>query len=123
MPVFPRGFPGSGTCRFCKLGALDSDMVKYGVRHYAHPVCLYRAKGIEAIDALQTWQIRHLPVLLMMEAGVSLEKLEEWNKRIKADEAANAKRTRGNESATSPPFAEDPMEAFGDGLPKRMKGA
>jgi hypothetical protein len=61
-------------------------MVKYGTRHYAHPVCLYKRKGIEAIDALQIWQIRHLPVVLMMEAGVPIEKVHEWSRRIRDDE-------------------------------------
>ncbi len=62
-------------------------MIKYGVRHYAHPVCFYKRRGIEAIDALETWQIKHLPVVLMMEAGVPLEKIREWSARIEAEDA------------------------------------
>lgn len=86
--AFPYGFPAYGSCRFCKASCvLHSEMVKYGERHWAHPVCLYKRKGIEAINELQTWQIRHLPVLLMMEAGVSVEQVHEWSRRIKDDEA------------------------------------
>ena len=101
--LFPRGYPGSGTCRFCKKGALDSDMVKYSTRHYAHPACLYKAKGIDAINALQTWQIRHISVLPMMEAGVPVDQVREWLRRImeddarlkRADRAARAKARKG----------------------------
>lgn len=79
------------TCRFCRKGDLDGAMVKYGIRHYAHPACLYKAKGIAAIDVLQTWQIRHIAVLPMMEAGVPVEKIHEWNARIEADDAKRRK--------------------------------
>lgn len=75
------------TCRFCDKSEFDSNMVKYGTRHYAHPACLYKAKGIAAIDALQTWQIRQIAVLPMMEAGVPVEKIREWNSRIESDDA------------------------------------
>ena len=74
-------------CRFCDLpDDPQVRMIKYSVRHYAHPVCFYKRCGIEAVDALETWQIRYLPVLLMMEGGVSLEKIHEWSARIKAED-------------------------------------
>jgi hypothetical protein len=72
-----------GICRFCHVTALHSEMCKYSDRHWAHPVCLYNRKGIEAIDGLRTWQIRHLPVLAMMEAGVTVAKVKEWSARTK----------------------------------------
>ena len=65
---------------------MHAEMVKYGTRHWAHPVCLYKNKGIGAINELQPWQLRHLPILSMMEAGVSLEEVREWTKRIKLDD-------------------------------------
>lgn len=76
-----------GRCRFCQATAPHDRMVHYAVRHWAHPVCLYKSKGIEAIDALHTWQIQHLPVLAMMEAGVSVEQIHAWQARIEAEQA------------------------------------
>ncbi len=85
----PRAYvPEWGRCRFCKESALQSAMVKYGVRHHAHAVCLYQHRGIEAIDKLHTWQLRHLPIVGMMEAGVTLEQVRVWQARIAADAAA-----------------------------------
>lgn len=54
------------------------------------PVCLLKAKGLEFVDALPVWQIGHLPILPMMEAGVPIEKIREWSVRIDADEEARA---------------------------------
>ncbi len=74
-------------CRFCKQSAPQSEMMKYGVRHHAHAVCLYHRQGIEAINALHTWQLRHLPVVAMMGAGVTLEQVRVWQARIAAEDA------------------------------------
>jgi hypothetical protein len=62
-------------------------MVKYGVRHHAHAVCLYKHRGIEAIDALHTWQLRHLPIVAMMGAGVTLAQARVWQGRIASEDA------------------------------------
>jgi len=67
-------------------------MVKYGVRHHAHAVCLYQRRGIEAIDALHTWQLRHLPIVAMMGAGVTLDQVRAWQVRIVAEDAELAER-------------------------------
>jgi hypothetical protein len=67
-------------------------MVKYGVRHHAHAVCLYQHRGIEAIDDLHTWQLRHLPIVAMMGAGVTLEQVRGWQNRIAAEDAELATR-------------------------------
>lgn len=61
-------------------------MVKYGVRHHAHAVCLYQSRGIEAIDALHTWQLRRLPIVAMMGAGVTLEQVRVWQARISSED-------------------------------------
>ena len=63
-------------------------MVKYGVRHHAHPVCLFQHRGIGAIDTLHVWQLRHLPVVAMMEAGVTLRQVRAWQDRIAVEDAA-----------------------------------
>jgi hypothetical protein len=67
-------------------------MVKYGVRHHAHAVCLYQRRGIKAIDALHTWQLRHLPIVTMMGAGVTLDQVRAWQVRITAEDAELAER-------------------------------
>jgi hypothetical protein len=67
-------------------------MVKYAVRHHAHAVCLYRRMGIEAVDALHAWQLRHIPILAMMEAGVTLDQVRAWQARIEAEDAELAAR-------------------------------
>lgn len=69
-------------CRFCKAHGVASDMVKYGTRHYAHAVCLYKARGIAAIDALPDVIIRRLPVGLLRAAGVTDAQVKVWLQRI-----------------------------------------
>lgn len=84
--------PAWGRCRFCKESTLQSEMVKYGVRHHAHAVCLYQHRGIKAIDELHTWQLRHLPIVTMMSAGVTLKQVREWQARIASEDAELAAR-------------------------------
>ena len=49
------------TCRFCKdYNAADS-MIKYGVRHWAHPNCGLEHFGAEFFNKLHSWQIRTMP--------------------------------------------------------------
>jgi hypothetical protein len=50
-------------------------------------VCLYRHRGIGAIDELHTWQLRHLPIVAMMGAGVTLEQVRAWQVRIAGEDA------------------------------------
>jgi len=94
MPRNSRYVPAWGQCRFCKVIARQSEMVKYGTRHHAHAVCLYRHRGLAAINALHTWQLRRLPILAMMEAGATLEQVRGWQARIAAEEAADADKAR-----------------------------
>jgi len=84
--------PAWGQCRFCKELTLQSEMMKYGVRHHAHAVCLYQRRGIQGIDELHTWQLRHLPIVAMMSAGVTLEQVRVWQARIAAEDAELAER-------------------------------
>lgn len=71
------------TCRFC--GLHDNSLVHYSVRSYAHPACLFRAKGENGIASLHEWQIRTLPVLPLVEAGLLFERL------VALQDAAKAK--------------------------------
>lgn len=84
--------PAWGRCRFCKESSPQSEMVKYGVRHHAHAVCLYQSRGIGALDELHPWQLRHLPLVALMGAGVPLEKVRGWQARIASDDRELAAR-------------------------------
>jgi hypothetical protein len=88
----PAYVPEWGRCRFCRQSAQQSEMVKYGVRHHAHAVCLYQHRGIEVIDELHTWQLRHLPIVAMMGVGVTLEQVRVWQARIASEDAELAAR-------------------------------
>lgn len=58
------------TCRFCD-SMMSDDLVKYGVRHYAHYRC-YLDAGKKLSD-LQPWKIRKFPYLLLKERGLVAE--------------------------------------------------
>lgn len=45
------------TCRMCGESAHVANMVKYGVRHYAHQECYLDRRGL---DGLHAWQVGHL---------------------------------------------------------------
>lgn len=55
-----------GTCRFC--GKLAQGMVKYGVRHYAHPACFLDSG--HTLAELHGWQVGQLPVRVLKERGL-----------------------------------------------------
>lgn len=50
------------TCTLCR--EQDTDLIKYGVRHYAHAACLLKAKGAAAFDLLADHQLRAFPALV-----------------------------------------------------------
>ena len=64
-----------GTCRFCKEFGTTSRyadgrlLVKYGVRHYAHPDCGLKAKGVAFFESLTDWQCTQFPVMAALKAG------------------------------------------------------
>lgn len=55
-------------CRFCKVFAPDDKLVKYGTRHYAHPVCYLDAGKL--IQDLQSWQADQFPYILLRDRGL-----------------------------------------------------
>jgi hypothetical protein len=59
------------TCRFCKSWKNEDQMVKYGVRHYAHFTCYL--DGGKALDDLHAWQVSQFPFRLLKKRGL-LEK-------------------------------------------------
>lgn len=68
-------------CRLCGESAPDRErLVKYGVRHYAHPQCAFKAWGAAFLDRLTPFQIGRLPYGPLKRAGL----LEEAERRVKA---------------------------------------
>lgn len=60
------------TCRFCK--DWHGEMVKYGVRHYAHFDCYLKAG--KKLEALHPWQIREFPYRVLKDHNL-LDRAEE----------------------------------------------
>lgn len=56
------------TCRFCKSWKREDEMVKYGVRHYAHFECYIDAG--KSLSDLHSWQIKQFPHKLLKEKGL-----------------------------------------------------
>ncbi len=59
------------TCRFCK--EWKGDLIKYGVRHYAHAACGLKAKGAGFFDLLHDWQLKQFPYFAAKDAGLAAE--------------------------------------------------
>jgi hypothetical protein len=57
------------TCRFCKNHDQDQ-LVKYGVRHYAHAKCGLKAMGAAFFDRLTPWQATQFPYFAAKDAGL-----------------------------------------------------
>lgn len=57
------------TCRFCKSWRREHQMVKYGVRHYAHFEC-YLDAG-KQLSELQDWQVGQFPALLLKQRNLT----------------------------------------------------
>jgi hypothetical protein len=73
------------TCRFCHEAIWGSDpSVKYGTRHYAHPVC-YLDAG-KTLQGLSLSNINGLPYFLLKERGL-LEQAEQLVAERKALQA------------------------------------
>lgn len=59
-------------CRVCKINSPSNKLVKYGVRHYAHPDCALKKWGASFFDRLTPWQAKHqFPALIAAEYGVT----------------------------------------------------
>ncbi len=67
-------------CRFCGLGGGEDAhglaLIKYGVRHYAHPDCLLAAKGLETWSLLHDWQLDNFPYFAARRAGLARSLVE-----------------------------------------------
>lgn len=78
------------TCRVCGEQEINGSMIKYGVRHYAHPKCGLEKWGVEFLDRLHGWQLDAFPALVAKRAGL-LDALME--------RALNARQARSNLSS------------------------
>ena len=56
------------TCRFCDAYAPSNQMVKYGVRHYAHFHC-YLDAG-KKLEDLRAWQVARFPWGVLQRRGL-----------------------------------------------------
>ena len=61
-------------CRFCRKYDREDEyglaLIRYGVRHNAHPDCLLNAKGAAAFERLHVWQLQQFPALAAQRAGL-----------------------------------------------------
>lgn len=80
------------SCQFCRKSADTDDLVKYGVRHYAHFGCYLEAG--KSLDDLHAWQVRQFPFKLLRERGL-LEQVDQIEKRDAQRERDYEARVRG----------------------------
>lgn len=73
----------SATCRLCGVMEDAGKMVKYGVRHYAHPKCAMQKWGAAFFDRLHDWQVMSFPALTAHKFGA----LDDLKRRCDAIEA------------------------------------
>lgn len=55
-------------CRFCGEYGRDDDLVKYGIRHYAHHAC-YLDAG-RKLDQLRKWQVQLFSWKVLSKRGL-----------------------------------------------------
>ncbi len=70
------------TCRFCKSWKNEDQMVKYGVRHYAHFDC-YLDAG-KKLDDLHDWQVITFPHKLIRDRGLMPVAMAAYDRERKA---------------------------------------
>lgn len=63
---------GVNTCRFCRQWERNGkdNLLKYGVRHYAHYECYLNAG--KQLEDLHAWQVGHFPFRLLEEKKLLL---------------------------------------------------
>lgn len=88
-----RFYQPSHTCRFCGDWK-NQDMVKYGVRHYAHFRC-YLDAG-KTLDDLWPWQVGEFPHKLLKERGLLAvaSEIVEREKREKTSNPSHGRQAR-----------------------------
>ncbi len=59
-------------CRVCNELANSRGLIKYGVRHYAHPRCLIESRGVDcAVEAAPMYRRAHV-ILCAREMGLTV---------------------------------------------------
>jgi hypothetical protein len=56
------------TCRFCKKPSFHGELLRYGLRHYAHHACYLKAG--KPLAALSAWKIECFPYFVLKEHGL-----------------------------------------------------
>jgi hypothetical protein len=79
------------TCRFCKDTNFDKGhkyrLIKYGVRHYAHPDCALQSVGKVFFERLTLLQLEAFPALAAASAGLLEELIAASERRRVMDNA------------------------------------
>ncbi len=80
------------TCRVCKVAVYGPEpkLIKYSVRHYAHPECALNRWGAAFFDRLTDWQLTRFPAMAAAEAGLFDElvrRAKEADQRMSAEAA------------------------------------
>lgn len=70
-------------------------MIKYGVRHYAHPDCALAKQGVAFLERLNLWQLAQFPYRAALESGL-LADLERLYSTRAAEHAEHEARLRGS---------------------------
>ena len=73
----------NNACRVCKMSDGASRMIKYSVRHYAHPKCALERWGAKFFDRLTPWQLSQFPAPIAAKAGL----FDELKRRVDANHA------------------------------------
>lgn len=81
------------TCRLCR--DWHGTLVKYGVRHYAHPECALTRWGAAFFEKLSPWQLRQFPVLVAHKHNVLLA-LEEGIAKFRETQSSPEPTVRRN---------------------------
>lgn len=82
------------TCRFCKLAEDSSNLLKYGVRHYAHPNCLIAHRGPAIFQTLPLYPLQKPELRRAAIAAGCLAELEAAIRAIEKN-ALDALSSRG----------------------------
>jgi hypothetical protein len=91
-------YPAYRRCRFCDETTIETRLVKYGVRHYAHHHC-YLDAG-KSLDDLPASQVGDFPWRLIKDHGLGpqVERiLNEYDRRRQLVEETLARLSKGAE--------------------------
>lgn len=77
-------WPQFRSCRICHRTAPETDLLKYSVRHYAHPNCLFSRYGCSTFGMIPLHALRNLNRVTVKRWGLT----KEWAGAIEIAEKA-----------------------------------